>query len=48
MIEIRKTYTKNEFKQAMEKAKEEGHIFRFYTWNYAIFKDLAIERCYEV
>lgn len=46
-MEIRKTYTPTAFKQAVEQLKAEGHEFLGYTWNYACFEDIAVERCYE-
>lgn len=45
-MKIRKTYTPNAFKQAIAQLKAEGHKFLGYTWNYAYFKDIVVERCY--
>ena len=42
-MKVRKTYTPNAFKQAIEQLKAEGHIFLGYTWNYACFKDIIIK-----
>lgn len=43
---IKKYYTKLSFKQAVELAKSEGHIFLGYTYSSACFKDLILVRCY--
>ena len=43
---IKKYYTKNSFEQAVKLYKAEGHIFKGYTWNCAIFEDIILTRCY--
>lgn len=43
---IKKYYTDNSLKQAVAMYKNEGYIFKGYTYNSAIFKGLILLRIY--
>ena len=45
-MEVKKCYTENSFKQLVALLKAEGHQFKGYTWDSAIFNDVVVLRAY--